>query len=341
MASETREKASALEAQLAQHITQYGFLQVMRLLECLHHDKIRFGQAQRPSLEPPIRLGQAIGLNFEASSLVAFKQRKTRMPLLSQRFFGLFGTNGPMPLHLTEYIHERMLHHRDYTLSGFADMFHHRMLCLFYRAWANAEPTINYDRPDSDRFSIYTGALAGFGNATLHQRDAMPDLAKFYYTGFLSCQTKSALGLSALLADYFRLPVNIEQFVGEWLTMQANDLTKLGEHHSTGQLGVSAILGSKVWACQHKFRVRFGPLSLAQYISLLPTGYRLTQLVAVIRNYIGDELSWDVNLVLKKTEVPASCLGKHSQLGWTSWLGERQHDKDADDLTLNPFWGRF
>ena len=342
MADETRTAASDLEASLQKEPYRYGFFQVMRLLECAYQDKTRFGQSQRPSQEPPIRLGQDVSLTFETATLTSFNRRKQGLiPLLKQRFLGLFGPNGPMPIHLTEYIHERIHYYRDTTLSGFADMFHHRMVCLFYRAWANTEPVVSFDRPESDRFSTYIGSLAGLGSDALRERDAMPDLAKLYYTGLLSCQSKSAESLRALLADYFRLQVTIEQFVGEWLAIQESDLTRLGVSPLTGELGCSAILGSQVWSCQHKFRIRFGPLNLTEYLSLLPDGYRLEQLIAIIRNYIGDELSWDVNLVLKKDQVPRAQLGETTYLGWTSWLGERRSDKDADDLRLNPFWGKL
>jgi type VI secretion system protein ImpH len=342
MADETRTAASDLEASLQKEPHRYGFFQVMRLLECAYKDQSRFGQAQRPSLEPPIRLGQEVSLLFETATLSSLTRRKAGlMPLLKQRFFGLFGTNGSMPTHLTEYIQERIQYHRDTTLAGFADMFHHRMISLFYRAWANTEPTVSFDRPETDRFSTYIGSLAGFGSETLRERDAMPDLAKSYYVGFLSSQSKNAEGLRALLADYFRLKVSVEQFVGEWLDIQDSDLTRLGETPRTGELGCSAILGSRVWSCQHKFRIRFGPLSLSEYLSSLPDGYRLEQLTAIIRNYIGDELSWDVNLVLKKDQVPSAQLGETTHLGWTSWLGERHSNENADDLKLNPFWGKL
>ncbi len=342
MADEIRKTASTLETALEKDPTRFGFFQVMRLLECAYKDKARFGESQRPSQEPPIRFGQDISLSFESSSLSTFGRRKNGlMPILRQRFMGLFGPNGPMPIHLTEFIRERIHYHRDFTLSGFADMFHHRMICLFYRAWANNEPTVGFDKPKNDRFSNYMGSLSGVGVSALRERDQMPDMAKFYYTGFLSAQNKTAESLRALLADYFRLPVNLQQFVGEWLEIQVGDLTRLGESPRTGELGSSAILGSKVWSCQHKFRVLFGPLNFNEYLSLLPDGYRIEQLIAVIRNYMGDELSWDVNLVLKKDQVPCAQLGENTRLGWTSWLGVRAGNQDADDLRLNPFWGNF
>jgi type VI secretion system protein ImpH len=340
MADEIRTAASRLEVALQKEPYRYGFFQVMRLLECAYKDKARFGRSQRPGLEPSIRLGQEISLTFEASTLSTFNLRKPGlMPLLKQRFFGLFGTNGPMPTHLTEYIRERIHYHRDHTLAGFADMFHHRMICLFYRAWANSEPTISFDRPESDRFSNYIGSLAGIASDAMPGHDAMLDLSKYHYIGFLASQNNPAEGLRAMLADYFGLKVSIEQFVPEWLDIQQSDLTLLGETPRTGELGCSAILGSRVWGCQHKFRIHFGPLNLNEYLSLLPDGFRIDQLIAVIRNYIGDELSWDVNLILKKDQVPSAQLGEATRLGWTSWLGERGSEHDADDLRLNPFWG--
>ena len=341
MGSETRTTATDLIASIQQDPTRYGFFQALRLLECAFSDKTRFGQSQRPKDEPPIRLGQTVSLGFQPSTLSNFTVRENLPPLLKQYFLGLFGANGPMPLHLTEYIHERNFHHRDRTLTGFADLFQHRFLCLFYRAFANNEPTINFDRPETDKFSTYVGSLAGYGQLALRERDAMPDLAKFYYTGLMSSHSKSAEGLKRVLADFFRLKVSVQQFVGEWLTMQHGDLTRLGENPLTGELGTSAILGSNVWSCQHKFRIRFDKLNLTQYLNLLPNGHRLDQLTAIVRNYNGDQLSWDVQLVLKKDEVPKAQLGETTMLGWTSWLGERSSDNDADDLKLNPFWGKL
>lgn len=346
MGDQSRTTPFNLNDLFSEKLTSYSFFQVMRLLECAYKNRPRFGQSLRPVDEAPIRLGQEISLAFAPSTLSSFtlntaRKAKNLPPILRGHFLGLFGSNGPLPLHLTEYVNERIYHHRDHTLAGFADMFHHRMLSLFYRAYANTEPTVSFDRPESDVFAQYVGSLAGFGDTALRDRDAMPDLAKFHYTGYLSCQNKHAEGLRAMLADYFGLTVSIEQFVGEWLDIQETDLTKLGDSPKTGELGISAILGSRVWACQHKFRVRFDALTLSEYVSLLPNGDRIAQLVSIVRNYLGDEFSWDVSLVLQKQQVPRLQLGESAQLGWTTWLGERNSDQNADDLKLNPFWGRL
>jgi len=336
MADEKRTALFAIEEALAKEPHKFGFFQLMRLLECVYSEKPRFGRSTRP-VDDPIRLAQEVSLSFESATLTAFVRGKNGLPSrLLGRFFGLFGTNSPLPLHLTEYVRERIYYNRDHTLARFADMFHHRMLSLFYRAWADTEPTVSFDRPESDRFAIYIGSLSGLGADSLKKQDAMPDLAKLYYTAYLSGHTKHAEGLRAMLADYFGFPVVIQQFVGEWLNIQQTDITRLGQTPRTGELGVSAVMGSRVWACQHKFRILFGPLNLSEYHSLLPNGERLDQLIAIVRNYIGDELVWDVNLILKKPEVPRSKLDGKSSLGWTSWIGKRKTNKDADDLRLNP-----
>jgi type VI secretion system protein ImpH len=103
---------------------------------------------------------------------------------------------------------------------------------------------------------------------------------------------------------------------------------------STGQLGISTVIGVKSWQCQHKFRIVMGPLTLAEYINLLPSGNRLKSLLDLVSNYIGFEFNWDLNLVLKKDEVPSTQLGRNSRLGWTSWLQAGTRGFDANDLYL-------
>jgi type VI secretion system protein ImpH len=214
------------------------------------------------------------------------------------------------------------------------------MLSLFYRAWADALPTVQFDRPDEDRFALFLGSLFGFGSRTLHRRDALPDLAKLHYAGLYSCQSRHAEGLRAMLASFFRLPVIIEEYSPHWLDLPDADLTRLGESETTGLLGQTVIAGKRIWDCQHKFRIVIGPLDLADYRRLLPGGASLARLVAMVRNYIDDGLIWDLQLILQKQQVPRLRLDAKGQLGWTTWcthppLTALPLDHDADDLKLD------
>ena len=128
-------------------------------------DKPRWGDALRP-VDEPVRLGQDPDLSFAPAPLASFELGQDGAPpRLQVRLFGLLGPNGPLPLHLTEYARERLRHAGDPTLSRFLDLFHHRFLALFYRAWAQAQPHVNRDRPNDDRFAVYVGAFVGHGAA--------------------------------------------------------------------------------------------------------------------------------------------------------------------------------
>jgi type VI secretion system protein ImpH len=338
MAEQTRAAANLLIEDLKREPYRFDFFQVLRQIECLYAEKPRLGTAGRVA-DDPVRLAQEADLNFPPSTLAACEDAvPSGVPRLAVRFFGLFGPQGPLPLHLTEYARERIRNENDRTFAHFADIFHHRMLSLFYRAWANSQPTVNYDRPEEDRFAFYVGSLFGLADASSRHRDALPDRAKLFYSGHLACQAKHADGLSAMLRGFFRVPVRIQEFVGEWMEIAPSDQTRLGFSLTTCALGHSAVVGGRVWGRQHKFRVVAGPMGLQQYRAFLPGGSSLSRLTAVVRNYIGDELAWDANLVLKRDEVPALCLDGGAQLGWTTWLGDPPKDRRIDDLLLNPFF---
>ncbi len=337
MAGTDRQASPALEltAALRRRPYKFGFFQLLRRLENAYRDQPRFGESVRPA-DDPIRLGQEVSMRFAPATLAAYRPGKDGRPdRLSGYFLGLFGPNGPLPLHMTEYARDRVRNFGDSTLIGFADIFHHRMLCLFYRAWACAQPTVDFDRPESDRFSSYVASLFGLGMPSLRDRDAMRDLAKLHFCGRLALQTRNAEGLKAILEGFFDMPVAIEQFVGEWLRLPESQLCRLGTARAAGTLGANATVGGRVWSCQYKYTIVFGPMNFADYQRLLPGGSSLRRLTAIVRNYCGDELNWDVNLILKREDVPPLKLGEVGQLGWTAWLTPRRSDEDAGDLYLN------
>lgn len=323
---------------LAAEPYRFDFFGVMRRIECHYAHLPRFGTAQRPRDEP-IRLGQEPSMDFAPASLSGFRPGGDgQLPRLEVRFFGLFGPNGPLPLHLTDFARERVLHRNDRSLVRFVDMFHHRLLLLFYRAWAQAQPTVALDRPGEDRFAAYVGSTLGIGTSAFAGRDALPDHAKLFFAGLFARQVRNADGLEGVVRGYFRLPGRVEQFVGHWLKLPEDQRTRLQREPTPGaQLGVGAVLGRRVWDRQHRFRIHLGPLSVNDYLRFLPDGDALERLVAIVRQYIGFELDWDLRLTLRPEEVPRARLGRgHARLGWTSWLGRRDAGRGEAALVLEP-----
>jgi type VI secretion system protein ImpH len=311
----------------------YDFFQTLRRIECLHPAKPRLGEALRPADEP-VRLAQEASLAFAPATLVALEQRDGgRPPRLEVAFFGLLGPNGPLPLHLTEFARERLLHHADPTFARFLDVFNHRFLAFFYRAWAQAQPAVNLDRPREDRFAGYVGAFVGIGSPRMRGRDAVPDAAKLFFSGLLARQARNADGLVGILKGYFRVPVRIEEFVGHWMPLAPTERTRIGGVNAA--LGQATVLGGRVWDRQHKIRIALGPLTLAQYEGFLPGGEAVKRLVAWLREYLHFEVEWDARLVLRRDQVPATRIGRYGRLGWTTWVGRYWRGRDADDLTLD------
>ncbi len=323
--------------ELRQQPYRFEFFAALRWLECLYSDQPRIGAAVLPT-EEPIRLGQDCAMAFPPASLTTCQDLPAPAVMqLNVAFLGLFGPHGPLPLHLTEYALERVRSHKDHTLLGFADMFHHRLLTLFYRSWASAQPTVNHDRPEQDRFGDYLASLCGLGLPSLRHRDAMQDKAKLYFAGRLASVAKNAEGLEAMITRYLLVTTRLSEFIGEWIGIEVADRCRLGASPRTGSLGQTAIIGVKAFECQYRFRIHIGPLSRERFEQFLPGGPGLPALLAVVRNYLGDELQWDVQLILLQDEVPALVLGQTGQLGWTTWLGHRPAGAgDAADLVLTP-----
>jgi type VI secretion system protein ImpH len=323
-----------LERELLDRAASMDFFQILRLLENAHPDKPRIGASLRPR-DDAVRFGQDPSLAFEPTAVRGFTPASLEQRArLAVNFIGLLGPNGPLPLHLTEYARDRARNQGDPTLAAFLDVFHHRIVSLFYRARASAEPALSLDRPELDRFGDYIGSLFGIGSPALQNRDEIGDFAKLHFAGLMANQRRPAAGLVTILRAYFKLPVAIEQFVGHWMKIPLDGQTRIGMQDQGNRLGTSAVLGRKVWDCQHKFRLVIGPLDYDDYQRMLPGGDSMRRLLDWVRNYAGMVLDWDVRLILKREQVPRLALGGR-RLGWTTFLASAPASRDSEQLLIN------
>jgi len=315
---------------------EFDFFRAVRLLQSLHPEFPRIGYSSTPS-QDPVRFGQNPSLAFAPSTIETVRRGGVvPFPKLFVNCFGLFGPHGPLPLHLTEYARDRQRHSHDQTLTSFLNLFNHRLTSLFFRAWADSQKALDLDRPEKQTFSLYIGSLLGVGMESLQNRDDVPDWAKLYFAGRLANASRNAEGLQSILQDFFGLQTEIQTMVGRWLDLPADCRCKLGDSPETGSLGLTTIVGSSFWECQLSFRIKFGPMSLADMERMLPDGDSFTRVRDWVRNYVGQEFFWDIQFVLRAEEVPAVSLGQSGRLGWTTWLQTTPFQKDADDLVLIP-----
>ena len=327
-----------LDQQLIDEPYRFEFFQAVRLLERIAHDRKPVGRDALPH-EEVVRFRSRIGMEFPPSELheIRFTEdgtpdRKTTEMLVN--FMGLVGVSGVLPTHYTELVLDR-IRHRDTAMWSFLDIFTHRAVSQFFRAWQKYRFPIGYERGD-DPFTTYLFDFVGLGTRGLRGRMDLPDERLLPYSGLVAQRPHSSNALENMLSDYFDTKAKLVQFFGQWLALDSSAMTRLGARNS--DLARSAIIGSRVWDQQSKFRVRLGPMSFKQFQEFLPNGSAHKPLNSMIRFMVGAEVDFDVQLILAKKQVPGSVLTtraiRRPMLGWTSYLKTEAFKHDDEQVVL-------
>lgn len=338
MAAPRRRPEPPLEQTLFEEPYRFEFFQAVRLLSRLDPNRVPVGREGPPRRES-VRFRGRASLAFPASEVHHLEQPADGdgPPVMTVAFLGLTGPVGVLPQCYTEFQIERN-RAGDQTFTAFLDLFQHRLISLFYRAWEKYRPPIPFERGEGGRVSQYLFDLIGLGTPGLRERHRFDDDALLFYTGFLAQRHRPAIVLEQLLRDHFGWPIEVQQFVGQWLKLEPGDRSILGPDGPNNGLGTSLILGDRVWDEQGKFRLRVGPLTFDQFQALSPDGTDFPTLAEMTRLFVDAELVFDVQLVLRADEVPAcqltSAPGRGPQLGRHAWLKGREFTNDADDAVF-------
>jgi type VI secretion system protein ImpH len=338
---------AALREDLAQEGCRYGFFQAVRLLQRLSPEREPVGCGDDPRREA-VRFRSRIDLSFPPSDLAGIRWPEPRAgeedpaPELTVAFMGLANpaSFGSLPLPYTELILERG-REKDHAFRDFLDIYNHRLVALFYRAWEKYNFAVAYERGQEERTGAFEDALyclLGLGMPALRRRLPCDDRALLARAHALRPGPASALALVELLESYFAVPVQIEQFVPAWYVMEDEERSRLGGRAC--ELGRNLNLGARVQVGQSRFRVRLGPLGWSEFRDLLPAGTAFGPLVELVRLATGPEFDCDVQLVLKSEVVPPLRLGVADEqgapyLGWSTWLHRAGRMQDAADVIID------
>jgi len=262
-------------------------------------------------------------------------------------FMGLTGPSGVLPQHFTTLLLTRV-RDKDFALRDFFDLFNHRLISLFCRAWEKYSFPLAYERAqraggEEDLFTTCLYSLVGMAGSKLRKRQVVSDETYLYYAGHYSHFPRSAVSLECLLQDYFELATQVEQFQGQWLYLNSEDCSRTPTRDLPEgvncQLGVNLIVGSRVWDVQSKLRIKLGPLDYNEFRKFMPTGDSLRPICQLTRSYVGPEFDFDVHPVLKGPEVPWCQLGAGAgggaYLGWNTWVRSAPFAKDVTDAVFS------
>ncbi|SDE47690.1 type VI secretion system protein ImpH [Paracoccus isoporae] len=315
-------------------IANMDFFELLRQLE---GKGARFGRSGGAGSEPA-RLAQQPRQSFAAGDVAQLGPGRGGKPEVTVHVLGLIGPEGPMPLHLTRWIIARQSSRwfagaesggatADTSFLDFINMLQHRMMALYWRAWADSRAAVQLAHGDGGQVIAMLRALAGTGLPGGRSRDRQIDDAQMRHATSLAHEVRGPDRLTSLLQSVLDVPVRLIEFVGVWLEIPERLQTRLGVQHAG--LGTGAMVGSRRFDRQSRAEIRLGPLTRRQFDAFADAPSSRARLRDALIFAQGRDMDFDLRLVLAAEEVPKARLGQ-SRLGLTSWIDPRPGRPAAD-----------
>ena len=210
MAATSGGNGPAVSQQLRDQAHQFDFFQAVRVLHWMARES---AQEPRHSLGGDFAPSQEV-VRFRALASHSFPTGpvvEVRPPRavggpeeMTTSFLALTGPQGALPQHYTALVIQSV-RAEDFALRDFFDIFNHRALSLFYRAWQKYRFPFAYEemavrqpragaRGEEDLFTQGLYSLLGLGTGGLRGRAEFDDEALLYFAGHFSHWPRSRGG---------------------------------------------------------------------------------------------------------------------------------------------------
>ncbi|MCG8425782.1 MAG: type VI secretion system baseplate subunit TssG [Chromatiales bacterium] len=335
--------------------TDYNFFQLLRLLELAANaggtDASSPVGYDEPIAKEFVEFTVAPTLSFPASSIdkaETIGEKRDERTKLQATCFGLTGTTGVLPAFYTEMLGQRV-RHKDTAFRDLLDGFNARSIAFLYRAWQKSSIPISFERrlslkptDERDHASEAISAYTGIGGPVQPQTKAKDlESVALYFSGYYSKRPRNADALEQIVTAVLGVKVKVMQFFGRWFELDSDQRNSLGEANAT--LGADLVIGNAVFEGNNSFRIRTEPVNYADFQRLLPDQPLFNYLKNVVLLYVGSEYVVDLQVVLKKEEVPQFQLmsaqdgSDGAGLGIGLWAISSTPAQDVDEavFTLN------
>jgi type VI secretion system protein ImpH len=328
MGTETRESNPGLMHALLEKAHSFSFFQLVQLLQ-RYSGGSPVGSDGHAAAES-IRFRPAVSLAFPTADVQKLEPAESDDPTrprfrITTSFMGLYSADSPLP---TFYAEDLIWKETDRDAArDFVDLFHHRALSLFYRAWEKYRYGIRFRHEGGDEYSQRLFSLIGLGTAPLIKSTGIPSVRLLRYAGLITHRPHSAAALAGILKDYFGLSnVEIDQCSERWVRIGTSQQNRLGIRNCS--LGSDLCIGGRVRDRIGKFRVIIGPVGLQDFTRFLPVSTEYASMINLIRYFVTDRLDFDFKVTLRAEEAPPLCLSSQTpqRLGWTSCLPHPRRD---------------
>jgi type VI secretion system protein ImpH len=280
----------------------------------------KIGEDGSPS-EEAIRFKTVKSLGFSLDSIQCNESTsdgKTQYEFFVS-FIGLLGSAGILPQHYIKMTLER-IKHGDFALAEFIGLFEHRLISLYYKAWAKYKFPVQYESADKeggDNFSVALKSFSGFNHG---------EAVQLYYSGHFAKNTRPHTNLQSIIAELLTAKVSIKMMQGRWLPIRKKDRCVSGVRGRNHQLGSGVILGSRYWDIQSKIVIQVSEITMDQYLQLKTESPIYQRLSNLINAYVPVHISVCLEFQVKTYRHQLSTIGNGFQLSQNAWLMGQQEN---------------
>jgi type VI secretion system protein ImpH len=315
-------KLDALVALLGSEGRQFSFFPAVQLLHRLIPDTTPVGELGPPHMEP-VRFHHDPSLIFHSGDIDAItitQQNDVVRAVMTTTFLGLTGTTSPLA---TAYGEDVLFADAadQSSLRNFYDLFHHRLVSLFYRTWKKYRFTAGFRADASDPFTRRMLSFVGMDIAGAIPRRGLEPLQVLGLAPLVATRTRPARTLQIVLEQVLPgVKIAVEPFIIRRVQIREDDRCLVTTQNNV--VGVNFTIGRTVADRSGRFRVLVGPVDYPTFEDLMPGGRRHTKLRDVIFQFAPAHLEPELELILGNEEAPRFQLGaeRGGRLGVTTHL---------------------
>ena len=309
MAPSERKHHADLKAHLTEWGHKYSFFQAIKLLHRLSPHSAPLGELG-PVAKEAIRLRHDPRLIFASGDVSSIREYEDGRFEVRSTFLGLTGASSPLATALCEDL-ARVDDEETERLRDFYDLFHHRLLSLFYRAWKKYRFAAGFRTGGADPFTRRALAFVGTDLWGSVSPRGLPPMVQLALAPVLSQRTRSARMLELLLARMFDdVPVRVISFIQRRVRIPDNQRVSLGRVRTT--LNEDFTVGTHVIDQTGRFRVHVGPASYEICQALMPGGSHYASLRDVVAQFTRGILEAELEVELAEDASFSFQLGSES-----------------------------
>jgi len=334
MERESQSAHSRLIARLAPALPKTNFYRFCQLLENVTDSAVPLGSTSSPA-DDPVRFRPHPGMGFPVSELKNVEWREQQPPTVRTTFLGLYGVDSPLPTSYLDDIAQRREGHE--AIEGFLDIFNHRVFTQFYRIWRKYSYPASFETGGRDATSQCLLGLIGLGIPGSAKQIATPMSRFLALLSTMRLPTRTAEGVQALVTllapntrarviAHYPQRIALHRPVGFSKTHRAS----LSQRQVLGKSGLDA---------NSQLLLKLYTADADEAKAWLPGGQLHSDLLVLLRVYLGWRCSARLQLTLPNSVLPAAQLRRHQiQLGRSGILGFKPNHKPAtlpDNITIN------